>query len=570
MSRIFAAHKAMAYRGLGPYVRGILACLLAGLSLAQLPQPQLTAEAGIPLRQGYLDFSYADNASGAVQAVNEPTGIMVESKLWWNDGFWWGSLYNAAADEFRIYRLTWGTQTWEDTGVALDDREGSRADVLWDEANRKLYVVSHEYQAHGSWTSNKQLWARLYRYTYDVLNQTYSLDSGFPVTVNQDRSKSLILDRDSAGRLWIAYASRARGSRVYQIFVNASQGDDRLWGKPYALPFLEARVTQDDIASLIAFRDTPGEKIGVMWSNLSTTAFHFATHPDRLASRIAGWELEASIGTPLPADAQLNLKSLPLVASDLVFAAVKTSTSTGSASLVALLVRDTAGTFSYHAYSTVSTHANTPLVVLDEKAGLVHVFVTGVPASGKICYQTAPLTHSPSAVQFPALDCGTSFLEGSAFNHIHNATTSKQSVNATTGLVILATDDVNGAFYVHSVIGDVPPVITSRGPHPNSVNVSTGGEVSATFSEAIQVSTLTRQSFKVTDSTGPVAGTLTFDPATRTAIFTPELLLQPNTTYTVTLTADIADIGGNQLYGAPEAWHFETDDSRPSFRDSRQ
>ena len=63
---------------------------------------------------GYLDFSY-----GAT-VLNEPTAEKPESKLWWNDGFWWGSLYNDAAGEYRIYRLIWGTQTWEDTGVALE------------------------------------------------------------------------------------------------------------------------------------------------------------------------------------------------------------------------------------------------------------------------------------------------------------------------------------------------------------------------------------------------------------------------------------------------------------------
>ena len=109
----------------------------------------VTAVSGTPLLPGpgYLDFTYADPAGD----VKNPTGEKAESKLWWNDGYWWGSMYNKDTHAYHIYRLMWGTQTWVDTGVQLDDWRNSqdpkntKADTLWDAASGKLYGASHWY-----------------------------------------------------------------------------------------------------------------------------------------------------------------------------------------------------------------------------------------------------------------------------------------------------------------------------------------------------------------------------------------------------------------------------------------
>ncbi len=45
---------------------------------------------------GYRDFSY-----GTVCTAT-PTGEKPESKLWWNDGSWWGSLCNPTAHRYHI------------------------------------------------------------------------------------------------------------------------------------------------------------------------------------------------------------------------------------------------------------------------------------------------------------------------------------------------------------------------------------------------------------------------------------------------------------------------------------
>lgn len=61
--------------------------------------------------------------------------------LWWNDGSWWGSLWDTTSQDFHIFRLELSTQTWIDSGVTLDPRANTHADVLWDGTH--LYVASH-------------------------------------------------------------------------------------------------------------------------------------------------------------------------------------------------------------------------------------------------------------------------------------------------------------------------------------------------------------------------------------------------------------------------------------------
>src|SRR5262245_56421444 len=84
-----------------------------------------------PIAAGYRDFSYSTTGN------TTPTGEKPECKLWFNDGSWWGSLWNDTVSDNHIYRLDLANQTWIDTSTTLDPRT-SKADVLWDEAAQKL------------------------------------------------------------------------------------------------------------------------------------------------------------------------------------------------------------------------------------------------------------------------------------------------------------------------------------------------------------------------------------------------------------------------------------------------
>ena len=52
-----------------------------------------------------------------------PTGTKrATSALWFNDGFWWGNLWDTASSDFHIFRFNAATSSWVDTGVATDTR----------------------------------------------------------------------------------------------------------------------------------------------------------------------------------------------------------------------------------------------------------------------------------------------------------------------------------------------------------------------------------------------------------------------------------------------------------------
>src|SRR5512133_2179870 len=68
--------------------RAIFSFLLAAVMLlAGIASPAL---ASTPVSAGYRDFSFGTTG------VSAPTGEKPESKLWFNDGIWWGSLYHDA------------------------------------------------------------------------------------------------------------------------------------------------------------------------------------------------------------------------------------------------------------------------------------------------------------------------------------------------------------------------------------------------------------------------------------------------------------------------------------------
>jgi trimeric autotransporter adhesin len=407
---------------------GLVAGLLVVLGFAFAPAA--AAQTG--------DVGYEGPSSTG--AGSAPTGSKPESKLWWNDGFWWASMWDTGSADFHIFRLNQGTQTWADTGVALDDRPSTRADVLWDAAAGKLYVASHRW----SESPASGYPARLYRYSYNASTDTYTRDSGFPVTINNFRTETLVIDKDSTGQLW---ATWVQGGKVW---VNASvcspACNDASWGTAFSIN--PANVNSDDISSLIAFG---GNKIGVMWSNQATSTDYFAIHSDSAADNV--WTIENALQGSGLADDHINLKT---DSSGRVYAAVKTSKSGSADPLNLLLVRSTGGSWSSHVFGLKRDHHTRPIVLLDEANGLVRMFATAPESGGTIYQKTSPL----SSISF-AGGLGTPIVSD-ANNQVNNVTSTKQNLNASTNLVVLAHSDVGR--YFHNFVslggggGGEPPV----------------------------------------------------------------------------------------------------------------
>jgi hypothetical protein len=81
---------------------------------------------------------------------------------------------------------------------------------------------------------------------------------------------------------------------------------------------------------------------------------------------------------------------------------------------------------------------------LDEEQGRVHVFATAPTGGGVIYHKESDI----DSIEFP-LGLGTQFIASSTNTNINNATSTKQNLNETTGLVVLASD-ANSRYYFHN------------------------------------------------------------------------------------------------------------------------
>ncbi|MEX1171243.1 MAG: DNRLRE domain-containing protein [Chloroflexota bacterium] len=441
-----------------------LAPLLVGLGLLLVAPAVASADPG---DVGYQGPSF-QGASGS------PSGSKPESKLWHHDGAWWGSLFDSATGRFYIWQLDRATQTWTRTATQLDERTNARADVLWDGA--KLYVVTYRFsESDGTGES------RLSRYSYNASTRTYSLDSGFPAIINSVRSETLVIAKDSTGKLWATWEQGGK------IWINRSTTADDAWGTPFAMPGA-VDVNGDDISSIIAFG---GNRIGVMWSNQNASpgTDYFAVHHD--GDPDTTWQpIESAYSGPDFADDHINLKT---DSSGRVYAVVKTSMSSSDPSIV-LLVRQTNGSWSNHTVSTGASPAPTrPIVQIDEVNSLLRVYYTAGSSGGTINEKTSPM----SSISFPT-GSGTIVIHDFDSADLNNVTSTKQNSTAQTGLVILATDDSTD-YYWHADIplgggsDTTPPSLTGATVDGSSLVLSydetlDSGSVPAASAFNVQVS----------------------------------------------------------------------------------
>jgi PKD repeat protein len=403
--------------------RGILIAAVAVVGLGATSAAAHAAVGDI----GTEDFGYAP-------VTGSPTQTKPESKLWFNDGAWWASMFSPAAGVHRIHRLDAATDRWIDTGTTLDPRNNANADVLWHAASRKLYVASHVFTQTGTAAPAGQA-GRLYRFTYDPATGRHTLDAGFPVVVNGARTESLVIDMDSTGRLWATWVQDA------QVYANHTNGDDAAWGTPYIVSAAFGNAS-DDLSALVAFG---GDRIGLMFSRQffgDQRFFYFAVHGDGTGDGASDWALTAVPGAPATND-HLNLKA---DRTGRVFAAVKSAERAPTSRRAILLRRNADATWSNATFGTVANGHTRPIVVLEDPGSLAHMFATcpqppalNADAGGDICEKTTSL----DVLGFePGI--GTAVIRDAGSPELNDVTSTKQPVNAATGLVILANNPAPG------------------------------------------------------------------------------------------------------------------------------
>jgi PKD repeat protein len=475
-------------------IAAVAFALFGAASVAAAANPQI----------GTKDQSF----SGASTA---PSGSKPESKLWFNDARWWAVMWDTTSSSFHIFRADAAGLSWQNTGTTVDTRGSTRSDALWDGSH--LYIASHDVASDSSHnTANRP--ARLYRFSYSAGSATYSLDAGFPITILNVSTETFVIEKDSTGTLWATWTQARRP------YVAHSTVDDKTWTAGFILPVSGVSLNADDISSLVA---VGGNRIGVMWSNQADSHMYFSTHQDGASD--ATWTAsEAATSGSGSADDHINLKT---DSAGRVYAAVKTSLTSSSATLTQLLVRGAGGGWTASRFGTVADSHTRPIVLIDEQHGIVHMFATGKwPGSGSgqsggtIYEKTAPI----GSISFSS-GSGTAFIQDPNSGDLNNATSTKQGVSGSTGLIVLATND-STKFYWHATS-------TLGAPGPTPVSDFSANVTSGTAPLTVQFTDLSTNS--------PNAWAWDFGDNGTSSVKNPSHQYTSAGTYTVKLTASNAN-----------------------------
>jgi hypothetical protein len=105
------------------------------------------------------------------------------------------------------------------------------------------------------------------------------------------------------------------------------------------------------------------------------------------------------------------------------------------------------------------------------------------------------------------------------------------------------------------------PLLISTNPADTSIGAGTNQKITATFSQAMDSTTITPATFTLMGpGETPVVGTVTYSTIGTTATFTPGIVLIPGTTYTAAVTTGVTDLSGKPL-ASNFFWTFTTGDT---------
>jgi len=205
-------------------------------------------------------------AAGDILGPVTATADKPQSKVWYNDGYYWAILESSDGSHFfKLVSGTWVEEEFVDSRI--DHGIEGHEDVLWN--GTELFVMVYSSRP------------RLYKYTYDATLDVYNLLPGFPVslTIPSD-SETIVIDQDSSGRLWAAYEA---GGDIYAAYTTSA--DHLSWQTPGVV--LRSGVADDDVAAIVRFATN---RVGVFWSDQNRWEFgfryHVATNPPETWSSV--------------------------------------------------------------------------------------------------------------------------------------------------------------------------------------------------------------------------------------------------------------------------------------------
>lgn len=360
------------------------------------------------------------------------TGEKPQAKVWFHNGFWWCLLPGTVDDEtgVRFYQLYDGQ--WRSVGQVVDTREDAQADV-WSEGDDLFVVVFHADRA------------RFLAFQFDQHTGAYVLQDRFPVVLAPlpvGGIETMSLRRDGKGRFWVAFEGELEGRKRGDVW--AIWSDDGLrWD--LAGVRLGANVDRDDIVALCRFAIRGTGYLGAIWSQ---QAVDKSTHRDsagvgRLVMRIhqdgdhpTQWSpIEIIASGQAVADDHLNTA----VAQDgSVYLVTKTSLddlrpkATGVPLLMAY-ARDVQGKWAGYPVSPSEERGTRPIVALDDKRGILHVFYTRPTNEDQSERVIVHRWSDRTRIQFSEPDVAI----GQAGVYLNDATSSHQGISQEEGLLVM-------------------------------------------------------------------------------------------------------------------------------------
>jgi hypothetical protein len=159
-----------------------------------------------------------------------------------------------------------------------------------------------------------------------------------------------------------------------------------------------------------------------------------------------------------------------------------------------------------------------------------------------------------------------------ADQYVHNATSTAENLNsaargtANSGLLVLS--DVNATsrywhFYERGPGGGgdtTAPTVTASSPAAGATGVAVTADVTGSFSEAMNASTITSATFTLTAGTTTVPAAVSYNSTNHVATLNPTADLAAGTTYTATIrggSGGVKDAAGNAL-ASDRTWTFTT------------
>lgn len=171
---------------------------------------------------------------------------------------------------------------------------------------------------------------------------------------------------------------------------------------------------------------------------------------------------------------------------------------------------------------------------------------------------------------------GTSVTGTVSYAAVSNTATFKSASNLAINTVFIATvstgvRDLAGnamaaskiwTFTTGATADTTAPTVTSTSPIDLATGVPVNKSINATFSEAMDPSTISTTQFLVTGpGSASVAGVVSYDPVSHIATFVATSDFAPNTAYTARITTGVRDLADNAL-ASEYVWSFTTGTTR--------